>query len=204
MRKLGGLAACAALLFGLGDAAWARDPFVTVSAADRAGTPPTNIAWWLRDMVSQPTGTMVAGVSLETINASLDETETPWCAANPLTNASFAATDPALQAELDAYLAAEGEVFRATMRVGRRDVEAVVGNFRSCSGEVAPFVLLIDQRAHVPRVEFVRMFTDWAPFVTVRRVGDELVFSSCFECDHGEILAYDRGARRFYWRSEGP
>lgn len=192
--------ALAILLLAAAAPARAADPLITLTPS-RSGV---NEAWWLAPMESRPTGRRVAGLMLDQINAELDETETPWCAADALTNASFVATDPALQAELDAYLAAEGDVFRATMRVGRRELEAVVGNFRSCAGEVAPFVLLIDQRAHVPRIEFLRMFTDWAPFITVRSLGEELVFSSCFECDHGEILAYDRGARRFYWRSEEP
>lgn len=178
----------------------AADPFITLAPSGSG----VSEAWWLARMESRPTGQNVAGVPLDRINAALDETEARWCAADALTAASFATADPALRTEIRDYLANAGEPFRATMTVDRRALQAVVGNFRSCAGEIAPFVLLIDQRAHVPRVAFVRMFTDWTPFITVRRSGADLVFSSCLECDHGEVLAYDRGARRFYWRSEGP
>lgn len=204
MSKFGRLMACAALLCGLGDSAWARDPFVTVSAADRAGTPPTNIAWWLRDMVSRPTGTMVAGVSLETINASLDETETPWCQAEALTIASFASPDGAVQAEIDATWRGLGaNPFRADTSMTGRALQAVVGHFQGCGGESAPFVMLVNMTARTPRIAFLRMFTDWQPFIVMRRAGHDLVFSSCLECDHGEALSYDRGQRRFYWRNVG-
>jgi hypothetical protein len=194
------LAGLAALLSLAAGPALAADPFITLTPSGSG----TSEAWWLAPMESRPTGQSVAGVPLDRINAALDETEARWCAADALTAASFAAADPALRAEMTAYLANAGELFRATMTVNRRELQAVVGNFRSCAGEIAPFALLIDQRAHVPQVVFVRMFTDWTPFITVRRSGADLVFGSCLECDHGEVLAYDRGARRFYWRSEGP
>lgn len=196
---LAAFASLAALLSALAGPALAAEPFVTVSPA-RGG----NAAWWLAPMASRPTGTSVAGVPLARINAALDETESPWCAADALDEHAFTSDDPAIRAEIAADFASAGELFRATMRVRQRTLDAVVGNFRACSGEIAPFVLLLDRRRPEPRVVFVRMFTDWGPFITLRRAGQDLAFSSCLQCDHAEILAYDRGARRFYWRSEEP
>lgn len=175
-------------------------PFVTVSPPGADG--PT-MAWWVRDMTSAPTGTHIATLPLARINATLDETETPWCAANVLTPDAFASPDPTLAAEIRAYLAEVPDAFRATTNMTGRRLTALVGNFRSCAGEVAPFVMLIDERSRMLSVAFVRMFTDWTPFITVRRYGEDLIFSSCFECGHAEILSYDRRARRFYWRSDG-
>lgn len=161
------------------------------------------MAWWVRDMTSAPTGTRIATLPLARINAALDETESPWCAANVLTPGAFASPDPALAAEIRAYLADMPDAFHATTNMTGRRLTALVGNFRSCAGEVAPFVMLIDERPRMPDVVFVRMFTDWTPFITMRRDGEDLIFSSCFECGHAETLSYDRGAGRFYWRSDG-
>ncbi len=199
MRLIRPLLALAATWLAVSAPAQPTPPFIAVSAP---GDGP-NLAWWLLPMESNPTGQRVAGLTLEQINAALDETESPWCAADVLTPNSFASSDPALQAEIRDYLASEGMTFETTTQMTGRTLQALVGNFRSCAGEIAPFVMLIDERPRMPDAVFVRMFTDWTPFITVRRYGEDLIFSSCFECGHSEILSYDRRAGRFYWRDEG-
>lgn len=192
--------AFAAASLAVATQAQAADPFITV-APPRADGP--RLAWWLLDMASAPTGQRIAGLTLDRIDEALDETESRWCAADALTPDSFASSDPALPAQIRDDLAEAGMTFRATTRMTGLPIEAVVGNFLSCADETAPFVLLVDQRSHVPRVVFVRIFTGAAPFVAMRRDGEDLVFSSCLECDHAETLTYDRRARRFAWRSDG-
>jgi len=191
------LAALAVLLATAAAPARAAEPFVTVSRAGGG-----NEAWWLARIESRPTGQGVEGVPLAQINAALGAGQPAWCAADALTNASFASDDPAIRAEMDEDFAREGELFRATLRTGRRELLAVVGHYRACSGDVAPFALLIDREGAAPRVAYVRTFDDWGPFIVVRPAGRRLVFSSCLMCDHAETLAWD-GARRFRWRVEG-
>ena len=80
----------------------------------------------------------------------------------------------------------------------------VVGNARTCAGRVVPFLLLVDHRAHVSRILYVRTFADWTPFITLQADGNRLIVSSCLECDHADILTYNRRTRRFSWHSAGP
>ena len=39
---------------------------------------------------------------------------------------------------------------------------------RTCSGATVPFLLLVDHRAHVPRILYVRSFAEWTPFIALR------------------------------------
>ena len=182
--------------------ALAADPFVTVKPASDGST---NSAFWILDMHSRPTGMSVEGVALAQINAALDRTQARWCAADTLTRNSFASSSPAVQAEIQSYLGNEHfEFFRTNTRMTGRPLRAVVGNRRSCSGEVAPFVLLVDTRGREPAVVFVHVFADWGPFIVMHDDGIRLIFSSCLECDHAEILSYSRRTRRFSWRSARP
>lgn len=177
----------------------ASDPFVTVRADG------TNSAFWIMPMESRPTGGLVAGFTLDRINAALLRTEARWCAAEALTRNSFASSDPAVRAEIGQYLGGpDGNLFQtATGMTGRRLV-ALVGNARTCAGRVAPFLLLVDNRAHIPRIVYVRSFADWTPFIVLHADRDRLIVSSCLECDHREILSYSRRTRRFTWRSADP
>ena len=178
----------------------ASDPFVTISTTREGG----NSAFWIREMQSRPTGTSVYGLTLAQINAALGRGDARWCAADALTADSFISSDPAVRAEIAQYLTGpDNNLFSATTRMTGVPLLAVVGNYRSCAGATAPFILLVDQNRPVPRVVFVRMFTDWTPFIAMRADGNRLVFSSCLECDHAEILSYNRRTRRFSWRSEG-
>jgi hypothetical protein len=178
----------------------ASDPFITVTPDPAGG----NSAFWILPMESRPTGTSVAGLTLAQINAALGPTEARWCAADELTPASFASSDPGIRAEISEYLQGpEAPAFRAPTRINGAPLLAVVGNYRSCAGAAAPFVLLVDQRGPAPRLAYVRPLTDWTPFIAMRVDGNRLIFSSCLECDHAEILSYNRRTRRFVWRSAG-
>lgn len=178
--------------------ATAADPFVTVKPV--AG----NVAFWIMEMESRPTGGLVAGLTLNQLNAALPRAEARWCAADALTANSFASTHPAVRAEIRQYLAGpDGDFFRTTTGMTGRPLLALVGNYRSCAGAVAPFLLLVDNRAHVPRIVYVRTFPDWTPFIAMRADDNRLIVSSCLECDHAEVLTYNRRTRRFAWRSEG-
>ena len=188
------------LLAGATPAA-ASDPFVTVRPDPNGGLS----AFWILPMDSRPTGGLVAMVSLDQINAALPRTEGRWCAAEPFSGESFTSPDPAVRAEIRQYLAGSGgNLFQTTTGMTGRPLVAFVGNARTCAGRVAPFLLLVDNRAHVPRIIYVRTFADWTPFITVQADGDQLIVSSCLECDHGEVLSYNRRTRRFTWRSADP
>ena len=177
----------------------ASDPFVTVRSDGSSS------AFWIMPMESRPTGQAVAGFTLARINAALARTEARWCAAEAFTRNSFTSTDPAVRAELGQYLGGpEGNVFQTFTSLTGRPLLALVGNARTCGGRVAPFLMLVDSRAHVQRLVYVRSFADWTPFIIVRGVRNRLVVSSCLECDHAEILTYNRRTGRFAWRSEGP
>jgi hypothetical protein len=190
------------LLAGLAASpAAASDPFVTVTPSLEGSA---NRAFWILEMQSRPTGTSVAGLTLAQINAALGRRDARWCAADAFTAASFSSPDPAVRAEIDDYLRGAGDIFRATTTMTGVPVLAVVGNYRSCAGVTAPFLLLVDQNGQVPRIVFVRLFTDWTPFIALRRNGNTLVVGSCLECDHAEILSWNRRTRRFSWRAEGP
>jgi hypothetical protein len=80
---------------------------------------------------------------------------------------------------------------------------AVVGNYGPCDGGIAPFVLLVRQSARGATVAYARGFFGWTPFIALRADGNRLVLSSCLECDHAEVLSWNRRTRRFVWRSEG-
>ncbi|HYD12987.1 MAG TPA: hypothetical protein VEC11_09080 [Allosphingosinicella sp.] len=193
----------ALLLAGLAAApALAADPFVTVKPPAEG---PANSAFWILDMESRPDGSSVAGLPLAQLNNAQGRAGPRWCAADPLTAASFASTDPAVSAEIRQYLGGpDGNIFRATTRMTGAPVLALVGNYRTCNGEAAPFLLLVDQSQRRPRVVYIRSFPDWTPFIALRADGNRLVVSSCLECDHAEILSYNRRTRRFSWRSAGP
>jgi hypothetical protein len=181
--------------------AMAADPFITVKPAREGGT---NSAFWIMEMESRPTGTMVAGLSLDRINLALGRGQNIWCAADALGPASFASSDPAVRAEIARYLGTPGgNVFRATTRMTGVPLTAIVGNYRSCFDQVAPFLLLVDQNRPVPRVVYVHMFTDWTPFIALRADRNRLVLSSCLECDHAIVLSWNPRTRRFALRSEG-
>ncbi len=199
MRLKRPLLALAAIWLAATAPAQAAGPFITVSPP---GDGP-NLAWWLLPMESNPTGRQVAGLTLGQINAALDETEARWCAADVLTPDAFSSPDPVLQTEIRDYLVSERITFETTTQMTGRELHAVVGNFRSCEGETAPFVLLTDQRAQVPQVVFVRMFTDWTPFIAMRREGQALMFGSCLECGHAQSLTYNRRTGGFAWRDDG-
>jgi hypothetical protein len=178
----------------------ASDPFITVTPDPGSG----NSAFWIMSMESRPTGTSVAGLTLAQINAALGRTDARWCAADALTAASFSSPSSITAAEIEMYLSAGApDIFRATTRMTGVPVLALVGNFRSCAGGTAPFLLLVDQNGRAPRLVYVRAFADWTPFIAVRADGNRLVVSSCLECDHAEVLSYNRRTRRFLWRSEG-
>ena len=180
----------------------ASDPFVTVAPPREGGA---NSAFWIMEMQSRPTGTSVAGLALAQINAALGPRDQSWCAAEALTPSSFTSPAPAIQAEIRQYLSGDGGgIFRATTNMTGVPALAIVGNYRSCAGQTAPFLLLVDQRAQVPRLLYVHMFTDWMPFIALHADGNRLVVSSCLECDHAEILSYNRRRHRFTWRSVEP
>jgi hypothetical protein len=201
MNILRGLIALVLLAVIAATPAAAADPFVTIVTAREGG----NSAFWIREMESRPTGVMVAGLNLAQINLALGRGQSTWCAADALSAASFASADPGVRAEIAQYLGGtEGNLFRATTRMTGVTVTALVGNYRSCLGQTAPFLLLVDQNRPVPRVVYVHMFTDWTPFITLRTDRNRLVVSSCLECDHAVILSWNPRTRRFALRSEGP
>lgn len=179
----------------------AADPFITVRPARDGGT---NSAFWIMEMESRPTGTTVAGLSLDQINLSLGRGQNIWCAADVLSASSFTSSDPAVRAEIAQYLAGpDANLFRATTRMTGVPLTAVVGNYRSCFDQVAPFLMLVDQHRPVPRVVYVHMFADWTPFITLRADRNRLILSSCLECDHAVILSWNPRTRRFALRSGG-
>ena len=180
----------------------ASDPFVTIKPpAGGAG----NLAFWIMEMESRPTGASVAGVPVAQFNASLGRGAMPWCTADALTAASFSSSDPAVRSEIRQYLSGpDGNIFRATTRMTGVPLLALVGNYRTCSGEAAPFLLLVDPSRARPRVAYLRVFPDWTPFIALQADGNRLIVGSCLECDHAEILSYNRRTRRFSWRSAGP
>lgn len=193
----------APLLFAVGAAApaLAADPFVMVKPTPDGST---NVAFWILELESRPTGTTVAGLTLDQINEALEAGEAPWCAADVLTPGSFTSSSPEIRAEIREYLSGSyGNAFRATTNMTGRPLLAVVGNARTCQGRVVPFLLLVDTGTSVPRVFHSRTFDDWTPFIALRADGNRLVVSSCLECDHAEVLSYNRRTRRFSWRSEG-
>ena len=192
----------ALLLLAAATPAPAADPFVTVRVPPGAAG---NEAFWIREMESRPSGELLAGLELARINGALARTEARWCAAEAFTAQSFTSPDPAIRAEIREYLAGpDGNVFRAETRMTGVPALAVVGNARTCAGRVVPFLLLVDQGAHVPRILYVRSFPDWMPFIALRADGNRLIVSSCLECDHAEILSYNRRTRHFSWRSAAP
>jgi hypothetical protein len=192
----------ALLLLVAATPAAAADPFVTVKPPAEG---PANSAFWILEMESRPRVSSVAGVELDRINAALPQAEPRWCAAEAFTADSFTSVDAAIRAEIRQYLAGpDGNVFETETRITGRPAIAVVGNARTCAGRVVPFLLLVDHLAQVSRVLYVRTFTDWTPFITLRADGNRLIVSSCLECDHAEILSYNRRTRRFSWRSAGP
>lgn len=177
----------------------ASDPFITVTPDPESG----NSAFWILRMESRPVGTSIAGLTLAQINAALGPAEARWCAADALTASSFSSPSAMTAAEIEVHFAADApDIFRATTRMTGVPVLALVGNFRSCAGGTAPFLLLVDQNGRA-RVVYVRAFADWTPFIALHADGNRLVVSSCLECDHAEILSYNRRTRRFAWRSEG-
>lgn len=189
------------LVFAAATPALAADPFITVKPA-RDGS--TNSAFWIMDMESRPTGTMVAGLNLDRINLALGRGQNTWCAADALSPASFVSSDPAVRAEIARYLRGpDGNLFRATTRMTGVPLTAIVGNYRSCFDQVAPFLMLVDQNRPVPRVVYVHMFTDWTPFIALRADRNRLIVSSCLECDHAIVLSWNPRTRRFALRSEG-
>ena len=188
------------LVFAAAAPARAADPFITVLTARDGGAS----AFWIRPMDSRPTGTMVAGLTLDQINLSLGRGQRIWCAADGLSASSFASSDPAVRAEIARYLAGpDGNLFRATTRMTGVTLTALVGNYRSSFDEVAPFLLLVDQNGPVPRVVYVHMFTDWTPFITLRTDRSRLIVSACLECDHAVVLSWNPRTRRFALRSGG-
>lgn len=198
MRTIGHLLVALAFAAGFAPAAMAQRPFVSVSAADGS-----NLAWWIRDMTSRPAGTVVAGLPLARINAALVRGSPRWCQAQALATSSFTSPSPAIRAEIAATMRELGSPFFARLRMGGRPLDAVAGNYRACNGRVAPFLLLVDRSARVPRVAYVQTMPEWQPFIAIRAEGSRLIARSCLECDHVEALSWDRRRARFVWRNLG-
>lgn len=171
------------------------DPFIVVQDTRRGGSG-VNVAWWLRDMDVRPTGTLVSGVPIATLNAHRGGSETPWCAVNALSRRSFAAASGEVQAEIDqsmADTAAANFALHGANITGSGPQDAVVGAFKTCDGQVGSFLLITDRETR-PGVVRLEEWPDWKGLIWLREREGGLYVGSCFECDAETRIALPAGA----------
>lgn len=172
-----------------------RDPFIVVQDTRGGGTG-TAVAWWLRDMDIRPTGRSVSGVSIEALNAHRGEASAPWCSANAVSRASFRASSPGTQAEIDQSMtdtASASFAIRGANITGTGPQDAVVGSFQTCDGRIGSFLLITDRdiRPHIVQLE---EWLDWKGLIWVREREGGLFVGGCFECDAEMRISLPAGA----------
>ena len=191
------------------------DPFVFVSDRVEDGSPanPATLAWYLLPMTIRPTGTVVAGVPISTINEVRQRqaanqpaiTVEPWCFANRLSDRSFVSSSRAVQMSIEQTFARNPD-HRFQLRgrfTGGNELTAVVGHYQLCAGDTGSFILLVDPATSPPSL----LYADGLPYVSglqyMRLVDGDIVVSTCFECGDATGLFYDQRRRRFYWEALG-
>lgn len=174
------------------------DPYIFVPAE-------SGVAWWARASVIRPTGSSVTGISIDAFNRALNDPENEWCFANATNARSFVSEDRGTQTAIDQRLAASSPpLFRTSGSfTGNEPLDAVVGHYAGCDGQVGAFIVITARSISEPRIIFVDAFEDWGPLIYMEPVPDGVAVSSCFECGHLEGLFYDPARRRFYWESLG-
>ncbi len=171
------------------------DPFIVVRDTRRGG-PGTGVAWWLRDMDVRPTGTSVSGVSITALNAHRGGGSAPWCSANALSRASFKASSPGTQAEIDQSMtdtASANFAIRGANITGTGPQDAVVGSFLTCDGRVGSFLLITDREVR-PNIVQLEEWPDSQGLIWLRQREGGLFVGSCFECDSETRVSLPAGA----------
>jgi len=205
--SLASLVATLIAALGLGASATAqtigRDPFVFVYDADENGRSGSGLAWWLLKSTIRPTGTTIAGLTLEQLNAKLEDPMMKWCFVSAFTPASFVSPSRRVQSEIDGSLPRRGASIFRTSGAFTGDVtqDAIVGSYETCDGAIGAF-LLITTRAE-PAIVYLDAFPEWQGLMWMSNEDDGIAISSCFECGHRQKLYYDKARRRFYWVNEG-
>jgi hypothetical protein len=191
------------------------DPFVFVSDREEDGSPanPATLAWYLLPMTIRPTGTVVAGVTISTINQVRQRqaanrpaiTVEPWCFANRLSDRSFVSSSRAVQTSIDqSFERNPDHRFQLHGRfTGGNELTAVVGHYQLCAGDTGSFILLVDPATSPPSL----LYVDGLPYVSglqyMRLVDGDITVSTCFECGDVTGLFYDQRRRKFYWEALG-
>lgn len=171
------------------------DPFIVVRDTRRGG-PGAGVAWWLRDMDITPTGKSVSGVSITALNAHRGEASAPWCSANALSRASFRASSPGTQAEIDQSMtdtASANFAIRGANITGTGPQDAVVGAFQNCDGRIGSFLLITDREVR-PNIIQLEEWPDSQGLIWVREREGGLFVGSCFECDSEMRIILPAGA----------
>lgn len=181
-----------------------HDPFIFVLPMNDDGSGDgSGLAWWLKGAVIRPMGSAVSGVDVEALNGWRgDSARNRWCFASPLSRNSFVSPDRAIQADIDASMS---DAVTANFAVsgsfsGQGEMDAVVGNYQSCEGDVGAFLLITDRSAS-PSIVFLEEWENWQGLIWLQEEGDALLVGSCFECDHVERLSFDSRKNRFHWES---
>jgi hypothetical protein len=175
-------------------------PFVFVEdKVDKSGL---GLAWWAQGAVIRPMGKQVSGVTLKRLNEKLGKGA--WCYANAFSAASFVSASRRVQAEIDSTMReARLPLFKVSGPfTGGAEIDAVVGSYEDCDGNVGNFVLITDRAQPQPNVVFLEPFPRWRGLAWISYEEGGLTIGSCFECGHADRLLYDKVRSRFHWVDE--
>lgn len=170
--------ALAALFVALASAAQAQG-FYTLKSGQEA--------WWLRAAFN-PAGTEVRGIPVAQISKS-------WCRATEFTIENMKdllAMEQAGETMKEAKLsfAVSGNFDRTkTKQV------ALVGVYQECGGKKGSFLLVIDEGTN--KVRYIDAMPGEEQFAAVGAAKNDIVFTSCLECDGGVVLRWN-GKRKIF------
>jgi hypothetical protein len=144
-------------------------------------------AWWLRAAFN-PAGTEVRGIPVKSIKPN-------WCRADEFTPDNMKdllAMEQAGQTMKEAGLsfAVEGNFDRTKVKQ-----VALVGVYQECGGKKGSFLLVVD--AGTTKVRYVDAMPGEEQFAAVGAHKNDIVFTSCLECDGGVTMRWNAKRKIF-------
>jgi len=146
-------------------------------------------AWWLRAAFN-PTGTEVRGIPVKSIRPN-------WCKANEFTPENM--KDLLAMEQAGETMKEAGLSFAVTGNFDRTKTRqiALAGVYQECGGKKGSFLFIIDEGTN--KVRFVDPSPGEAQFAAVGATRNDIIFTTCLECDGGGVLRWNAKKKVFAW-----
>jgi hypothetical protein len=157
----------------------------------RVNPEPASSAWWLR-IEFRPTHDTIRGIPVGNLDAS-------WARVSVL-HKDVIPRRFLFEGGSDIMAACKLEFNRSGDfdHDGIED-DALVGVYESKTGTRGEFILIVTKRHGGWEKIFIESWPGKSGFLALAQHGRNLVVWDCMECDSASELAWDKGARKFYW-----